>query len=148
MRGYFYSPFSIWFFFFLVFAFCFFFFRENGFYQIYVFFKSHFVDLLTTLGGNVTAATMGRHRAHPPAAGALGEGEAGVVRRRRRPARAPAHLHQPRPAGNHSVQLLRAALCKFCWPLYFFYISPFIFSKKIYSQLYGFSLFFYLTLEN
>ncbi len=84
------------------------------------------------LGGNaIAAATMGRHRAHPPAAGALGEGEAGVVRRRRRPARAPAHLHQPRPAGNHSVQLLRAALCKFFsffflifWPLCFYFPVP------------------------
>jgi hypothetical protein len=59
------------------------------------------------------ASTVRRHRAHPPAAGAVDARPGRGVRRRRRAGRTPQDLHQHGQARDCDVRVLRAAFCRF-----------------------------------
>jgi hypothetical protein len=65
-----------------------------------------------TLANNGTAETDGSYRPHSQAARALDREEGRLLRRRRRPSRPPAYLHQHRQARDLALWLLRRALRK------------------------------------
>ncbi len=62
---------------------------------------------------NMTAPTVLRHGAHPPAAGAVDARADCGLRRRRRRNRPPADLHQHGQAADLRLRLLRPAICAF-----------------------------------